>query len=217
MVMPMSSVPSTPMPARSPGARLDVRSRPETRRPARTAALPARGRPARDDRADVGRAARDRRRPDPRRAPRGCLLALPARPRWSVPDAGRDERPRPLPDRPGARPVRRGRDRPASPPSADRWSSPTSRPTPASCGSAASTSAGSSPRCCRVPLTWHDQIVGVLNVQTEQRADVQRRTTSPSSAPSPTCSPGSSRRAASSPRPRRGSRRSRPSTRRAAS
>ena len=32
---------------------------------------------------------------------------------------------------------------------ASRSSSPTSRPTRASCGSAASTSAGSSPRCCR--------------------------------------------------------------------
>ena len=55
--------------------------------------------------------------------------------------------------------------------------------------------------------------------QRPDRADRGRSatTTSPSSARSPTCSPGSSRRAASSPRPRRGSRRSRPSTRRAAS
>ena len=41
----------------------------------------------------------------------------------------------------------------------------------ASCGSAASTSGGSSPRCSRVPLSWHDQVVGVLNVQTEQPRD----------------------------------------------
>ena len=46
-------------------------------------------------------------------------------------------------------PVRRGRHRPGRRTRSSRWSSPTSRPTRASCGSAASTSAASSPRCCR--------------------------------------------------------------------
>ena len=40
-----------------------------------------------------------------------------------------------------------------------------------------------------VPLSWHDQTVGVLNVQTERRASSADRT-STSSAPSRTCSPG---------------------------
>ena len=48
-----------------------------------------------------------------------------------------------------------------------------------------------------VPLSWNDQVVGVLNVQTEQHARLQRRPTSPSSARSPTSSRASSRRAAS--------------------
>ena len=52
----------------------------------------------------------DGRRRDAGRAPCRCLLALPARPRRSVPDARRDERPRPLPDRSRPGPVRRGRD-----------------------------------------------------------------------------------------------------------
>ena len=38
---------------------------------------------------------------------------------------------------------------------------------PGSCGSGASTSAGSSHSMLSVPLTWRDQVVGVLNVQTE--------------------------------------------------
>src|SRR6187401_2087722 len=49
-----------------------------------------------------------------------------------------------------------------------------------------------------VPLSWHDQTVGVLNVQTE-RIRTSATTTSRSSAPSRTSSRGSSRRAASSP------------------
>ena len=67
-----------------------------------------------------------------------------------------------------------------------------------------------------VPLSWHDQTVGVLNVQTERPRDFGPADVN-SWARSRTCSRASSRRAASSPRPRRGSRRSRPSTRRAAS
>ena len=50
---------------------------------------------------------------------------------------------------------------------ARRWSSRTSRTTPGSCGSGGSTSAGSSHSMLSVPLTWRDQVVGVLNVQTE--------------------------------------------------
>ena len=57
-----------------------------------------------------------------------------------------------------------------------------------------------------VPLVWNDRIVGVLNVQTEQPRDFSRRT-SPTSGRSPTCWPGSSRRAGS----RRRRRRARPS------
>ena len=44
-------------------------------------------------------------------------------------------------------PVRRGRDRPRREDARSRSSSPTSPPSRASCGSAASTSGGSSPRC----------------------------------------------------------------------
>ena len=216
MVMPMSSVPSAPMPDRSPGAGRRSVARPETRRPARAAPLPARGRPARDHGADVGRAARDRRRPDPRRAPRGCLLALSARPRRSVPDAGRHERPRPLPDRPRACPVRRGRHRrvAADARAAGHPRRQGRRALPVG------------PRHRPAPLRRLDA-VGAAHLARPDRRRPQRpdrgargrsaTRTSPSSAPSPTCWPGSSRRAASRPRPRRGSRRSRPSTRRAAS
>ena len=165
-----------------------------------------RGRPPRDDGADVGRAARDGRRRDPRRAPRRCHLALPARSRRSLPDARRDERPRSLPDRPGPGAVRRGRHRPRRRRAASRSSSPTSAPTRASCGSAASTSAGSSPRCCQraAVLARPDR----RRPQRPDRAprDVQRRRRRPARRRSPTCSPGSSRRAASRPRPRSGSR-----------
>ena len=77
--------------------------------PAGAAALPARGRPPGDDRAHLGRAARDGRRRDARCAPCRCLLPVPARPRWSVPDAGRDQRSRPFPDRAGPGAVRGGR------------------------------------------------------------------------------------------------------------
>ena len=68
-----------------------------------------------------------------------------------------------------------------------------------------------------VPLSWHDQ-----DRRRPQRPDgaasrSSARTTSPSSARSPTCSPGSSRRAASRSKPRPGSRRFARSTRPAAS
>ena len=53
-----------------------------------------------------------------------------------------------------------------------------------------------------VPLSWHDQVVGVLNVQTEDPRDFGRPTW-PSWARSPTCWRASSRRAGSRPRPRR--------------
>ena len=95
-------------------------------RAARAAALPApRGSPG-HHRADVGRAAGDGRRRDPRRAARRRLLALPAGPRRGQPDAGRYQRPRPLPDRPRPRALRRRRHRAAWPPRASRWSSRTS-------------------------------------------------------------------------------------------
>ena len=94
-----------------------------------------------------GTSSRDGRRRHPRRPARRRLLALSARPGRSVPDARGDQRPRPLPDRPGPRPVRRGRHRRVAA-SSSPWSSRTSRPTRASCGSAASTSGASSPRCC---------------------------------------------------------------------
>ena len=94
------------------GAWRAERTGPDVRaRPARSAAVHPRRRAPGHDRAHLGRVARDGRRRDARRPPCRCLLALPARPGRSVPDAGRDQRPRPLPDRPGARPVRRRRDR----------------------------------------------------------------------------------------------------------
>ena len=54
-----------------------------------------------------------------------------------------------------------------------------------------------------VPLVWHDDVVGVLNVQTRETAPVRARARSPSSRPSRRCWPGSSRRAGSPPRSRR--------------
>ena len=52
------------------------------------------------------------------------------------------------------------------------------------------------------PLSWNDQVVGVLKVQTEQLAS-SHRATSTSSGPSPTCWPGSWRKAGCSASPRR--------------
>ena len=173
--MPVTSTRSAsaaPRPAASGARRRDGRGR---RGPARAAAVPARGGAPRHDRAHVGRAARDGRRPDPRRAPRRRLLALPARPRWSVPDAGGHQRPRPLPDRPGPRAVRRGRHRSRRRGRAARWSSRTSRPTPRFLWVRGIDQRRFVASMLSVPLTWHDQTVGVLNVQTEEPRDVQRR------------------------------------------
>ncbi len=116
---------------------------------ARPAALPPPGPAARDDRADLGRAARDRRRRDPRCPPRRRVLPLPGGSRRSVPDARRNERPRPLPDRPGARPVRGGRHRPGRRLAAAAGHPGRQGGSRGSCGCAASTSAASWPRCCR--------------------------------------------------------------------
>ena len=132
------------------------------------AALPARGRPPGDDRADLGRAAGDGRRRDAGRAPCRCLLALPARPRRSVPDARRDERPRPLPDRPGAGAVRRGRDRPRRGAPQRPQVIPDVRADPRFLWVRGIDQRRFVASMLSVPLTWHDQIVGVLNVQTEQ-------------------------------------------------
>ena len=68
-----------------------------------------------------------------------------------------------------------------------------------------------------VPLAWHDQVVGVLNVQTEDAAAGSPSRTSRSCPPSRTCWPGSSRRAGCSATPRPRSPSSRPSTRPATS
>ena len=46
-----------------------------------------------------------------------------------------------------------------------------------------------------VPLEWHDQVVGVLNVQTRAVRGLRKRRDRRSSGPSRPCSPGSSRRA----------------------
>ena len=100
---------------------------------------------------------------------------------------------------------------------ASRWSSPTSRPTPRFLWVRGIDQRRFVASMLSVPLTWHDQTVGVLNVQTEEPrtfSDARRRPARRGRRPARRAS---SRRAASSPRPRRGSRRSRRSTRRAAS
>ena len=203
-----SCPPRPPSRAPRPAPRRAVRARP--------AALPPPGPAPGHDRADLGRAARDGHRRDPRRAPRGRLLPLPGGPRRSVPDAGGHERPRPLPDRACAGPVRRRRHRP---------------------GGRVAAAAGHPRRQGRpaLPVGARHRPAPFRRLDALGAADLARpdgrrpqrpdrgaarlrpAPTSTSSARSPTCSRGSSRRAASSPRPRPGSRRSRPSTRRAAS
>ena len=77
------------------------------------------------------------------------VVALPARPRRDAPDARRDQRPRPLPDRPRGRAVRGGDHRPGRRhPRAHGHPRRRRRP-PVPVGPRASTSAASSPRCCR--------------------------------------------------------------------
>ena len=141
--------------------------------PARAAPVPPRRRPPRDDRADVGRAPRDGRRRDPRCPPRGRLLALPARSGRSLPDARGDERPRPLPDRPGPGAVRRGRHRPRRRDAQSRSSIPDVRSDPRFLWVRGIDQKRFVASMLSVPLSWNDQVVGVLNVQTEQRAAVQ--------------------------------------------
>ena len=78
--------------------------------------------------------------------------------------------------RSAARSCRSGRGSPAGwRRCARRWSSRTSRTTPASCGSAGIDQRASSHSMLSVPLTWHDQVVGVLNVQTEDAPRLHRR------------------------------------------
>ena len=158
---------------------------------------------SRDDRPDLGRAPRDRRRRDARCPPGERVVALPARPRRDdltlaatngldryqigrarVPFGegvtGRvaaTREPMVIPD------VSRRRAVPVG---------PRHRPAPVHRLDAVGA------RCA-----WDDQVVGVLNVQTEDAPRLRASPTSPTFARSPTCSPGSSRRAASSARPRR--------------
>ena len=185
-------------------------------RPRRPAAVPPRAAPARDHRADLGGAPRDRRGRDPGRAPGPGVVAVPHGPRRDVADAGRDQRHGPPPHRPRGRSVRRGDHRAdGGQPRADRRGRHRAT-TRASCGCAAWTSGGSSRRCCpsRSPGTTRSW---ASSTSRPRRAAGSPTRTSRSCPPSRTCWRGSSRRAGSSAMPRPRSPSSRPSTRRATS